>query len=201
MRRRLLLVLTLIAVASASLIIAAASFSGGAAVGDPVGDPPGPPLALSASERGLLGRFAKGEMALTGKAFLLRAHGPKAIYQLEKADGGACYSAGRVAPAFKFGRFGAIACSQYFPYRDALLDFSTVTIDKGADVEEARFVDVQGVASDSVTAVRALDENGAVLAEDAVTNNVYWIDLPEGQVAVKVVALDAQGKTVETVPR
>lgn len=200
MRRRLLLVIAVVVALALSLVIATASMSRGDKVGAPVGVPAGPPLVLSPSERGLLGKFARGEMAFSGKAFLLGSHGSKALYQLERNNGGACYSLGRVTSAFRFGRFGTIACSEYFPYRDALLDFSTVEIAKGGN-EEPRFVNVQGVASDRVKVIRALSEDGTVLGEAQVTNGAYWVDLPQGQTAAKVFALDAQGASVGSEPR
>jgi hypothetical protein len=87
-----------------------------------------------------------------------------------------------------------------FPDRDALFDLSTIEMQRDG-TETPHFVEVRGIASPRVRTVRAVSEDGTVLAESTITNGVYWIDLPHGDNATRLVALDSRGLPIETIPR
>lgn len=55
--------------------------------------------------------------------------------------------------------------------------------------------------SDRIRLVRAVSEQGAVLAESEVTNGAYRLELPEGQAAAKILALDENGASIGTAAR
>jgi hypothetical protein len=203
MSRMRLLVVALALIVTVSLVSVSASLSRGDKVGAPVGAPIGSEITISPAERQFLENAEAttgGRVQFSGKVFLLSSRGTKAMYQLERKDGGACYAVGKTIPTFSSGRLGAFVCSENFPSRETLLDFSTVEISESTGGEPL-FVDIQGIATNRVQSVRALSADGEVLAEESVKNGVYWVNLSEGQRAARIVAVDGTGTAVGANPR
>ncbi len=61
-------------------------------------------------------------------------------------------------------------------------------------------VNGQGIAADGVASVGLLDENGRLIVRAPATDNVYALDVPQGQVATTVAAYADDGTEVARIP-
>lgn len=120
----------------------------------------------------------------------------RVFYRLIGTKRGDCYGSGFGAgPTAQLHEF---ECGSPFPSRDQpVLDASVVERTSGGIL---RVIDVHGVAADGVAKVRILDDEENLVAEAAVTDNIYLIDplaLSRGN-GTQVVAEDTSGAIVFT---
>ena len=117
------------------------------------------------------GRAVKGKagVQLRGREFglvrLMAKRNGTAYYHVTSKRGDACYGRG---PTQSLGRVGVLKCwAQSRP----LMDLSVVEVSRVH--HEIVFIGIKGIAADGVATVVITDADGGVLAETAVTQNIY----------------------------
>lgn len=129
----------------------------------------------------------------TGKALLMAERGAIAFFRIPLADGGSCFYTGRRADDGERYDVGGGACGGGFPTPShPILDQSPIQADGPGGFLVMR---IEGFAADGVKTVAVTDLSGKVVAETAVTQNVYKITAyPPGGVS-ELRALD-EGRNV-----
>lgn len=79
------------------------------------------------------------------------------------------------------------------------MDFSVVDL-SGDKRSEMKFFRIEGIAADEVSSVGILGSNGEVLARVPVLRNVYAMSAPPDTPGRGLVALDARGRPLASLP-
>lgn len=120
------------------------------------------------------------------QALLVAERGPTVFFRVPLRDGGACFAVGRAAGGGEAYDIGTLKCWAPAP-RFPLLDMSPVQADGPGGFQ---VLQIHGFAADGVDKVAVTDLNGEVVAEAAVSDNVYKITAyPPGRVSA-LIALD-----------
>src|SRR5204863_9910928 len=127
------------------------------------------------------------------RARLLAVRGRKTFVRLGGPGNDHCYAV-KKGSAAQFG----VTCWNDFPSAaHPILDLSTFGADAGGPVH---VLDAQGITADGVASIVFTDGGGAVVARAPVTANVYAsAGVPAS--AVRIVALDAEGRMLFAVPK
>jgi hypothetical protein len=127
------------------------------------------------------------------RARLLAVRGRKSFVRLGGPGNDHCYGVNKKGNGSPFG----ITCWNDFPSAThPILDLSTFGADGGGPVH---VLDAQGIAADGVASIVFTDAGGAVVARAPVTANIYTAGgVPVS--AVRIVALDAEGRMLFAVP-
>lgn len=130
-----------------------------------------------------------------GPAHTIAVRGDRRYYRVMRGNRPDCFGIGTATP--RGDRF-SIVCSAAFPSpQRPILDSSVF----GADVGEAlHLVAVEGFAADGVATIGLENAAGVMVSRIPVMGNVYRLrGIPAS--AVRVVALDASGKTLFAIPK
>jgi len=189
------------AVAAASLVFASGASSAKRVTlakldighGSPV-----PAAQLSAADRAMLNRIGANDNSVE----LLGIRGTVAFYRMTGTDGSLCLGLGEATAASNaaVAAIGSAGCLSGPALATPIIDMSKVAVDPGTG-HVIRFDGLQGIAADGVASVQLVMTNGAT-ATAKVASNLYLLEpaaMPGGTPAT-LIALDASGNTLETIP-
>jgi hypothetical protein len=147
----------------------------------------GEPISLPPTGKETVNRInAAGAYGLKD-AYLLGTIGSTDFYRLSGTTR-SCYAVGSSADR---GRLEGVSCNMEFGSSTRpVLAISIVEASKAAP--ELHFVTLQGVATDAIARIAALDDRGTVVGSTAVANNIFQIISFSGY-ATGLQAYDAQG--------
>jgi hypothetical protein len=128
----------------------------------------------------------------SGPVALLGIRGGRAFYRVGDAQSH-CYGDG---DASSIGTFGSLAC---WDGSQPLMDLSVVDVSAG-NTNEMKFFRIEGIAADEVSSVGVLGPEGRVVARVPVVDNLYSLPAPPQISGRGLVALDARGRPLGTVP-
>lgn len=172
--------------------------------GDATGSTPGGKLAeISNSGQAIApGPNQQEELQIVGamSARRLALRDGRAFYRLARRDGSVCYSVNATRVEDRIGGTMCPHTASAFPSpARPILDFSL--FEATSHVRgDTRVVNGQGFAADGVASVALLDETGQMIARAPTSNNVYTLDVPDGDVATAVAAYDEHGAEVARIP-
>lgn len=124
----------------------------------------------------------------------------RSFYRLARRDGSVCYSINTTDVEDHIGGAMCPTTATAFPSpARPILDFSL--FEATSHVRgQLHVVNGQGIAADGVASVGLLDENGRLIVRAPATDNVYALDVPQGQVATTVAAYADDGTEVARIP-
>jgi hypothetical protein len=156
-----------------------------------------PSIDLTARDVDALKRFAQSGDQL-GEAAFLATRGARSYYRIANGTGPDCFAVGPAQPTDY--RLGQIMCAAAFPSAEQpLLDF-TVLKQPTPATTSARILRSEGIAADGVAEIGFETPDGRLVARTPVIDNVYHVVVPPGQHVTRLLAHDASGAVVWSVP-
>jgi len=157
----------------------------------------GAPIRPLPSDVATLKGFEQSGKSL-GHISLLATRGERRYFSVANKDGTNCYAVGP-AQATEYV-LGQVMCADGFPSASQpIMDF-TVFVQPQSDPTSARIARSEGFAADGVADIAFAASDGKIVAVIPVVNNVYHAVAPTDQYVTRMVAQDANGAEVWSMP-